>query len=249
MCKVLYDGTCPRVLNPPGCLPASGPGAPTQVKRARSYYIRKEEEARLRQQTVERQREDQGKMFAEEQSRRLREAEEASYARSMAESKGLAHHLQSFDARAHRQQIAQEMQMEMLGRVPGDGPPSAQASSVGRVRKRAARRGHTTKISHPSEQEAGNGQVLVGAEAEAEMRRRVMEHRRKRSPQLSLDNIMAPGSDGRTLSAKDEERIRKQAMIEIMKEGDKLSKTASKNLRPEDINIAHLIRERVEQIR
>ena len=38
-------------------------------------------------------------------------------------------------------------------------------------------------------------------------------------------------------------------MIEIMKEGDKLSKTASKNLRPEDINIAHLIRERVEQIR
>ena len=38
-------------------------------------------------------------------------------------------------------------------------------------------------------------------------------------------------------------------MIEIMKEGDKLSKTASKNLRPEDINIAHLIRQRVEQIR
>ena len=94
-----------------------------------------------------------------------------------------------------------------------------------------------------------NEQVLVGEEAEAEMRRRVMEHRRKRSPQLSLDNIMAPGSDGRTLSAKDEERIRRQAMIEIMKEGDKLSKTESKNLRPENINIAHLIRQRVEQIR
>jgi hypothetical protein len=37
-------------------------------------------------------------------------------------------------------------------------------------------------------------------------------------------------------------------MIEIMKEGDKMSKTTAKNLRAEDINIAELIRERVEQV-
>lgn len=217
------------------------------MKRARSYYIRKEEEARLRQQTEERQREDEGKMFAQEQSRRLREVEEASYAQAMVESKGLGHHLNSFDARAAKQQIAHDMKSEGLGRALDGSSHAVQA--VGRVRMRAARRGLAARVAHPSEQGAGNEQVLVGAEAEAEMRRRVMEQRRKKSPQLSLDNIMAPGSDGRTLSAKDEERIRRQAMIEIMKEGDKLSKTASKNLRPEDINIAHLIRERVEQIR
>jgi len=227
-------------------------GKEIKVKRARSFYIRMEEEARLRQQSQERKREDQTKMFANEQMRRLREAEDQSFQKSQEEGQGLAHHLQNFDARTHRKVIAEDMAAEGLSPILrgnlGDSDSVARTRQ-GRVRMRAARHGLTAKVVQAAEQQPGSEQVLVGAEAEAEMRRRVLAARRKKEPELSLDSVLAPGSDGRTLSAKDEERIRKQAMIEIMKEGDKLSKTASKNLRPEDINIAHLIRQRVEQIR
>jgi len=227
-------------------------GKEIKVKRARSFYIRKEEEARLRQQSQERKREDQTKMFANEQMRRLREAEEQSFLKSQGEGQGLAHHLQNFDARTHRKVIADEMEKEGLAPILrgnlGDSD-SVTRTRLGRVRMRTARHGLEAKRVQAAEQQPGSEQVLVGAEAEAEMRRRVLAARRRTAPELSLDSVLAPGSDGRTLSAKDEERIRKQAMIEIMKEGDKLSKTASKNLRPEDINIAHLIRQRVEQIR
>jgi len=191
-------------------------------------------------------------MFANEQMRRLREAEEQSFLKSQVEGQGLAHHLQNFDARTHRKVIAEEMEKEGLAPILrgnlGDSD-SVTRTRLGRVRMRTARHGLEAKRVQAAEQQPGSEQVLVGAEAEAEMRRRVLAARRRTAPELSLDSVLAPGSDGRTLSAKDEERIRKQAMIEIMKEGDKLSKTASKNLRPEDINIAHLIRQRVEQIR
>ena len=46
-----------------------------------------------------------------------------------------------------------------------------------------------------------------------------------------------------------EERIRKQAMIEIMKEGDKMSKSAMNAMDGRSIDMASLIRERVDQIR
>jgi len=123
-----------------------------------------------------------------------------------------------------------------------------ESAQIGRVRMRAARRGAAYPgVAMQMQAEATQTQVLVGEEAEEEMRRRAAARQRARAP-LSLDSVLAPDSDGRTLSAKDEERIRKQAMIEIMQEGDKLSKTESKKL-PENINMAHLIRRRVEQIR
>ena len=47
----------------------------------------------------------------------------------------------------------------------------------------------------------------------------------------------------------DEERIRKQAMMEIMVEGDKLSKAARGQSNDKTINMARLIRERMDQIK
>jgi hypothetical protein len=172
------------------------------------------------------------------------------------QSKGLSDHLTNFDARTARKLIASEMQHEGLmpvlrGNLGDQGSVQevrSQTHALGRMRMRAARQGLTAKLAQAAEQQEGSEQVLVGAEAEEEMRLRVLAARRNKTKELSLDAVLSPGSDGRTLSAKDEERIRKQAMIEIMKEGDKLSKTASKNLRPEEINIAHLIRQRVEQV-
>jgi hypothetical protein len=88
-----------------------------------------------------------------EQSRRLREAEEAAYARSMVESKGLSHHLQSFDARTARQQIARDLQREGFGGAlgaAGDGDmPAVKAAGVARVRMRAARRGVAGAAKEP----------------------------------------------------------------------------------------------------
>jgi len=229
-------------------------GKEIKVKRARSYYIRKEEEARMRMQSKEREREEKTKLYASEQKRRLQEAEELAFQQSLVQNKGLAHHLQHFDARAHKQAIAEDMEEEGLmpalrGKVQD--MHSVEGLVGGRVRMRAARRGPAQaarRAQAAAVQEANQEQVFVGHAAEEEMRRRAAARQRREAP-LSLGSVLAPDSDGRTLSAKDEERIRKQAMIEIMKEGDKLSKTESKNLRPENINIAHLIRQRVEQIR
>lgn len=228
-------------------------GKEIKVKRARSYYIRKEEEARLRIQSNQREREERTKLYASEQTRRLKEAEEVAFQQTLLQNKGLAHHLQNFDARAHREAIAADMEEEGLmpelrGKVHD--MHSEEKSEVGRVRMRAARRGPAARRAQAAavQEVSQEQQVLVGRAAEEEMLRRAAVRQRRAAP-LSLGSVLAPDSDGRTLSAKDEERIRKQAMIEIMKEGDKLSKTESKNLRPENINIAHLIRQRVEQIR
>ena len=200
------------------------------------------------------QQQQQTQLYASEQKRRLQEAEELAFQQSLVQNKGLAHHLQHFDARAHKQAIAEDMEEEGLmpalrGKVQD--MHSVEGLVGGRVRMRAARRGPAQaarRAQAAAVQEANQEQVFVGHAAEEEMRRRAAARQRREAP-LSLGSVLAPDSDGRTLSAKDEERIRKQAMIEIMKEGDKLSKTESKNLRPENINIAHLIRQRVEQIR
>ena len=238
-------------------------GKEIKVKRARSFYIRQEEEARLRLESAEREREQQATLIASEQARRLRAAEADAFDAAMAQNKGLGHHLRTFDVHAVRAGIAQDMQHEGLRPqaralaagaarthvTGGEMDSVADYVNMGRVRMRAARRGLAAKTVAASEKMShGDGQVLVGAEAEAEMARRAGSRRRRTQP-LSLDSVLAPDMEGRTLSAKDEERIRKQAMIEIMKEGDKLPKTDKANLRPEDINIAHLIRQRVEQIR
>jgi hypothetical protein len=238
-------------------------GKEIKVKRARSFYLRQEEEARLRLESAEREREQQATLIASEQARRLRAAEADAFDAAMAQNKGLGHHLRTFDVHAVRAGIAQDMQHEGLRPearalaagaarthvTGGEMDSVADYVNMGRVRMRAARRGLAAKTVAASEKMShGDGQVLVGAEAEAEMARRAGSRRRRTQP-LSLDSVLAPDMEGRTLSAKDEERIRKQAMIEIMKEGDKLPKTDKANLRPEDINIAHLIRQRVEQIR
>ena len=227
-------------------------GKEIKVKRARSFYIRKEEEARMRLQSRDMQREEQTKMYVSEQARRLKEAEEQAFQQSLEQNKGLAHHLTHFDALATRQAIKAQLAEEGLGpKLRGnihDMQSVVESAAIGRVRMRAARRGAAYPgVAMQMQAEATQTQVLVGEDAEEEMRRRAAARQRARAP-LSLDSVLAPDSDGRTLSAKDEERIRKQAMIEIMQEGDKLSKTESKKL-PENINMAHLIRRRVEQIR
>ena len=211
------------------------------MKRARSFYIRKEEEARLRLQTQELAKEQQTKAFAFEQMRRLRAAEASSFDEAMAQQKGLAHHLSHFDARAQRQAIAHEMQQEAAASrtpatpaapisqslrsesrtaspSPGSMSPVSKADGVNRIRQR----GQMARVRMRTVTTAANGgvvpvsqrvgareRVLVGPEAEAEMRKRVAARRKPRN-ELSLDSVLAPGTDGRTLSQKDEERIRRQ---------------------------------------
>lgn len=87
-------------------------GKEIRVKRARSFYIRKEEEARLKLAQAAREREMRTAALAEEHSRRVRILEEAAYAR--VENQGLASHVRHFDVRGQRRAVLEEMRAEGL---------------------------------------------------------------------------------------------------------------------------------------
>ncbi|EKX35321.1 RNA binding protein, plastid or PPC targeted [Guillardia theta CCMP2712] len=94
-------------------------GKEVRVKRARSFYIKKEEEARLKMAKMAKDREMKMKMIAMEQNERARMLEEEHYIDShLSSQRPLSAHMRDFDPRFKKRAIIQEMHDEgMLSNV------------------------------------------------------------------------------------------------------------------------------------
>jgi len=213
-------------------------GKEVKVKRARSYYIRKEEQARLKFAQAQRDRESMNQAIVQERDARVRAAEEDHYAGTG----DLGRHVREFDIKSQRRQEMQRLRAE--GVVAG-GATARPAFLTGR---RNVGRPVVAPVLDPKPQRGQMQRAPLPTPPPA----KISALRDKITVNGGLpkkDSSDAANQERKASVAAEEERIRKQAMIEIMKEGDKLSKSGLKNMDPTDINIALLIKERVEQIR
>jgi len=275
-------------------------GKAIRVKRARSFYILKEQEARASLAQAQREREERTQALIAEQARRVRALEEAEFAsRSTASERSgrsrgaLREHLREADIREMRRRVAQDMRREGFMRdhplpatavdashrpMPGGGlqrPTDAVSTIVQRLRPRMTNGEVRAHAEHAGlgEEEAQTmvSQTLLATTLSSQPPVPVEEvplpAETLPGPQVSplpavvsiplvtesLTDHMAETRQGAgqsgMASVEQEERIRKQAMIEIMKEGDKMSKSTLRDMDPRSIDMASLIQERVKQIR
>uniref|UniRef100_A0A7S0QY70 RRM domain-containing protein n=1 Tax=Cryptomonas curvata TaxID=233186 RepID=A0A7S0QY70_9CRYP len=179
-------------------------GKEIRVKRARSFYIRKEEEARMRQAQAQRAREAQGVALIKGNDKIFRKIEE----NTLDEQEGAKPRTSNrsvLDAKRHHDITV--MDIRAGGVFRNDNPNQPSKGPLGRRKPPAP----PAEGAAPPGGAATLDKALSDAEASSEVQQ---------------------------VLAAEEERIRRQAMIEIMKEGDKISKQGIKSIDPRNINMA-----------
>eukprot|EP00960_Hanusia_phi_P071157 767484-Hanusia_phi.AAC.3 len=212
-------------------------GKEVRVKRARSFYIKKEEEARLKMAKMAKDRENKMKMIALEQNERARALEEEHYLDAhLTSQRPLSTHMRDFDPRFKKRAIIQVLEC-LACRV--DVTSQQEMHDEGMLSNVYENITFVRRTSEATLASVAQGHTALG-----------QDRRISRSPfgrderaRMNKRQMQSPPKES------DEERIRKQAMIEIMKEGDKLTKSGLKEVDSFDIDMAKLIRERCEQIR